>query len=75
MQFSVIGAQNKDYMCTMQELADGLIESKTIGGGGHWSQCWFIENILVIILVQYIHSYIYHNYISILQVYKIVKAQ
>lgn len=36
MQFSVIGAQNKDYMCTMQELADGLIESKTIGGGT-WS--------------------------------------
>lgn len=36
MQFSVIGAQNKDNMCTMQELADGLIESKTIGGGT-WS--------------------------------------
>lgn len=59
MQFSVIGAQNKDYMCTMQELADGLIESKMIGGGGHWSQCWFIENILVIIFKSNISIHIY----------------
>lgn len=78
MQFSVNEAQNKDNMCTMQELISidyGIIESKTVDRSW-WSfgfQCWFIENIHVldIILVQYIYSYIYHNHISILQLIRL----